>query len=238
LSRDSNFFALHLAGHGEHPTNEPLSAALVLGKRETDKLDALAALHSSLHPQFVFQSACVVGRTTEDIDGDPLGLVSASFMRSARYIIAPIQPVNDFYMPLLVCLFYQTWLQQTTPHYALKEAKHRLKTGEWHPNTEELIRNSYFPVLMSHLQSNMRRRRAIKRVVETWPIPSTFKPIQEDVDVRKTNLEKIQQRLRSDFGYHAQFVNVVLTSLFENKQCLPIDDLCVWVRGFGWFGEE
>lgn len=44
------------------------------------------------------------GCTSEDPNGDPLGLMGALFMRGTRHLIASLQPVTDFYMPALVCL--------------------------------------------------------------------------------------------------------------------------------------
>jgi CHAT domain-containing protein len=179
FSQSLSLYVLHLAGHGLISEDDPLSASLVMGDHE--KLDARTILHSPLRAQVVFLSACVVGRVTEDIDGDPLGLVSAFFMRGAQYVIAYVQPASDFYMPLLVCLFYQTWLTGTTPHEALREAKRRLQTGEWYSDTEMLIRKTYQPVLMNYLKQFRKSKRMMKRVVHTWITCYTLNVTKDDL---------------------------------------------------------
>jgi hypothetical protein len=66
-SQSLSLYVLHLAGHGLISEDDPLSASLVMGDHE--KLDARTILHSPLRAQVVF---------------DPLGLVSAFFMRGAQ----------------------------------------------------------------------------------------------------------------------------------------------------------
>ncbi|MCP4117955.1 MAG: tetratricopeptide repeat protein [Desulfobacteraceae bacterium] len=232
FTQSIHLYALHLAGHGFHSEDDPLSSSLVMGDNE--KLDIQTVLRSPLKPQVVFQSACVVGRITEDSDGDPLGLVSAFFMREAQYVIASVQPVNDFYMPLLVCLFYQSWLAGSTAHDALREAKRRLRTGDWYPDTERLIRKTYQPVLTSHLKKFWKSKTAMKRVVNTWIPPYTLDKTPKDHETSHTaELKRMQERLHESIGNHAPFVKDVLNLLCKCKSSLPITDLYVWVRGFG-----
>ena len=56
---------LHVAGHGLHPTGDPLSAGLIVAPERC--LDCRAIFRGALRPEVVFLSACVVGRTTEEM---------------------------------------------------------------------------------------------------------------------------------------------------------------------------
>jgi len=242
FNQSIQWFALHFACHGEmRYEDDPLSAYLLLNKsKDIDKqLDARKVLNSSLRPQVVFQSACVVGRVTEDIDGDPLGLVSTFFLRGARYIIAAVQEVDDFYMPLLVCLFYQTWQpDKITPHEALHEAKRRLQTGDWYSDTETLVRKTYQPVLINYLQYLVDEEDEYtmrEEVVETWPTCYTLNTTQKDeLEKYQSAFDEIQEDLMTDVDNHLLFITSVLNRLCNNKHCLPVTDLCAWVRGFGY----
>ena len=140
---------IHLAGHGTAAREHLDEAQLLIGPDRA--LTFHDVLGSPLRPQVVFLSACLVGQTREDLDGDPLGLVTAFMLRGARYIIAPLVPVSDFHMPLLAVLFHQSWLAGLPPHEALADAKRRLESGQWHEQTEVLVRSCYAPVLETHL---------------------------------------------------------------------------------------
>lgn len=142
---------IHLAGHGTAAREHLDEAQLLIGPNRS--LTFHDVLGSPLRPQVVFLSACLVGQTREDLDGDPLGMVSAFMLRGARYVIAPLVPVSDFYMPLLAVLFHQSWLAGLPPHEALADAKRRLESGQWHEQTEVLVRSCYTPVLETHLQA-------------------------------------------------------------------------------------
>ena len=142
---------IHLAGHGKAIREHLDEAQLLVGRDRV--LTFHDVLSSPLRPEVVFLSACLVGQTREDLDGDPLGMVSAFMLRGACYVIAPLVPVSDFHMPLLAVLFHQSWLAGLRPHEALADAKQRLESGEWHEQTEALVRLCYAPVLETHLQA-------------------------------------------------------------------------------------
>mgnify|MGYP002397598821 FL=1 len=135
----------HAASHGDLDPQQPGSAYLLLGPRE--QLNLSGVLSSPQHPPLVFLSACVVGRLQEDLDGDPLGLVSGFFLKGTRYVVAPLIPVPDHYMPLLGVLFHQAWQSGLDPAAALAEAKRRLREADWYEDTADLARAAYAPVL-------------------------------------------------------------------------------------------
>jgi len=135
----------HAASHGDLDPQQPGSAYLLLGPQEHLSLSGVLA--SPQHPPLVFLSACVVGRLQEDLDGDPLGLVSGFFLKGTRYVVAPLIPVPDHYMPLLGVLFHQAWQSGLDPEAALAEAKRRLREADWYQDTADLARAAYAPVL-------------------------------------------------------------------------------------------
>jgi hypothetical protein len=133
---------LFLAAHGYTPENNAADAQIDLGP--AGRIGFHDILRSPQRPWGVFLAACLLGDTRDDSDGDPLGFMGAFFLRGTRYIIAALQPISDFYMPLLVCLFYQSWNRQGGhPAAALAEAKRRILSGDWYEDTESEIRAAY-----------------------------------------------------------------------------------------------
>jgi hypothetical protein len=135
---------LHLAAHGGTPDQDASRDALHFGPGLTVGFHELFnSLREPRQPWGVFLAACRLGRVHEDPDGDPLGFMGALFLRGARYVIAALQPVPDLYMPLLACLFYQSWQRDGGhPAQALAEAKRRILAGDWYADTEGLIREA------------------------------------------------------------------------------------------------
>jgi tetratricopeptide (TPR) repeat protein len=220
---------LHLAGHGLHQKkDDPTDISLLIGKNNSLSLQDILG-NKKLRARVVFLSACVVGRTSEDIDGDPLGLVSAFFMRGAEYVIAPLIPVSDFYMPLLAVLFHQAWQQGHSPESALGEAKRRLKQGEWYENTELMVRNCYRPVLIKELDKivEAKNREKLKDLFKNWPFSEKSEAkIDELLDNFDEGIEECDQ-----------VADELLDNMCNNKADLDIDNLLTWVRGFGYTGE-
>ena len=138
---------LHLAGHGQ--AGQGQDAGVLVGPGQT--LGLHEVLRSGLKADIVYLSACLVGRTSEDLDGDPLGMLSALFLRGARQIVAPLVPVSDFDAPLLAILFHLALKAQPggrlDAHRALHEAKAQLRSGEWPAPAEDLVRQAYLPIV-------------------------------------------------------------------------------------------
>ena len=218
---------LHLAGHGFQDLDNPADAQLLISS--DNYLNLQVILSSNFRPRVVFLSACVVGRISEDIDGSPLGLVSAFLLRGAEYVIASLVPVPDFYMPLLALLFHQAWQRGCNPDIALVEAKRRLKSGVWYEDTEVLVYDSYYPVLIKFFGqiARSRDRKIWQALQKSWPIP---------VKYHRHGSAKINNLLRKlrDNDFCNQLVEDVLYYVFRHKGDLVLGDFYNWVRGFGW----
>lgn len=145
VNRECDVRVMHLAGHGE--AGEGQDAKLLVGPKQALGMHEL--LRSQLRPEVVYISACLLGRTIEDSDGDPLGFVSTFMILGARGVVAPLIPVNDMYAPILAALFH--W--ELRRHYeqgnmldaaiALKVAKRRLDRGEWPGDIVNSVRQAY-----------------------------------------------------------------------------------------------
>ncbi len=213
----------HLAGHGEFEARDATLARVWIGP--TDSLGFHEVLARTRMPPVVFLSACVVGRSEEDpIEGDPLGLVGALFLRGTRYCIGSLQPVSDLYMPILVTLFYQGWCGEgLAPARALAEARRRLQTGDWYPDTEKLLRDAYPPVLGAWIERVAREGsdEALCLLASDWyPLVA-----QDDVGAIR--------RWFADRARREEAVEELVDSLVAERANLPINDLVAWVRGFG-----
>ena len=145
LQQEASPRVVHLAGHGEAGRGQ--EAALLVGPQQTLGLHEL--LRSRLRPEVVYLSACLVGRTSEDLDGDPLGMVSAFFLRGARSVVAPLVPISDLYAPILAGLFHWELKRQDDEgnqldaSRALKQAKARLNSGDWPEEIVQRVRVAY-----------------------------------------------------------------------------------------------
>jgi hypothetical protein len=124
---------VHLAGHGD--AGAGADASLLIGPQQ--RLGLHEVLGGQLRAPIVYLSACLVGRTTEDLDGDPLGLVSAFMLKGVRSVVAPLVPIPDRYAPVLAALWHWNIVQQIQAgepldaHRALGWAKARLRDGRW-----------------------------------------------------------------------------------------------------------
>lgn len=136
---------VHLAGHGDAGTGA--DASLLIGPG--DRLDLHKVLGGQLRAPLVFLSACLVGRTTEDIDGDPLGLVSAYLLKGTRTVVAPLVPIPDRYAPVLAALWHWDIVHQIQQgkgldaHRALGWAKARLRDGHWPEPVVQRLQQAY-----------------------------------------------------------------------------------------------
>ena len=170
----------------------------------------------------------MVGRTREDRDGEPLGLVSAFLLRGARYVVAPLQPVSDCLMPLLAGLFHQAWRAGLAPPEALTEAKRRLASGDWYPDTAERVRVAYAATLETYLpalraEPDRARQRQGLSALRHWPLPPQYAQAGE---------AGLRAHLATDRGRQS-FIADFLAHLEHQRRALPVAELLPWVVGFG-----
>ena len=231
---------LQLAAHGQADEKDPARANVVLGSQI---LDFHAVLGARQHPPVVVLSACTVGRTSDDPDGEPLGLVGSFLLKGSRYVIASLQPVPDFYMPLLIALFYQSWIRLGTPDIALAEAKRLFRTGDWYEETEDLIRTHYLPIIEQILTAAIEKPKRVDwhdpvlRLTGAWPFPEPYRALHPDEDQHK--LDELREVIKRPTG-RIQLANGILDTFIAERDRLPeaiVDTLCTWVRGFGTIGD-
>jgi tetratricopeptide (TPR) repeat protein len=189
LDRPQRLGLLHLAGHGQAGAGQ--DAGVLIGPAQTLGLHEL--LRSGLKADIVYLSACLVGRTSEDLDGDPLGMLSALFLRGTRQIVAPLVPVSDFHAPLLAILFHVALKGQPAGrldgHRALHEAKAQLRSGQWPQAAEQAVRRVYAPVVRQAIEGVLAQAATgaldapneVGRLMAQWLEPaSDFLDVQAD----------------------------------------------------------
>jgi hypothetical protein len=144
---------VHLAGHGDAGTGG--DASLLIGPQE--RLGLHQVLGGQLRAPIVYLSACLVGRTLE-IDGEPLGLVSAFMLKGVRSVVAPLVPIPDRYAPVLAALWHWDIVQQIQAgeppdaHRALGWAKARLRDGRWPDQVLQLLLQNYAKTMAKEIE--------------------------------------------------------------------------------------
>lgn len=227
------FPAWYFATHGGVHAGPPRQTFLYLDRANGRTLDVSHVLASAQRPRVLVLGCCLLARLHEDHDGNPLGLLSAFFLRGADYIVAAIQSVHDFYMPLLVGLFHQAWLELRDPHAALVDAKRRLKSGEWFEDTAAHLQAAYLPVLCEVLEA------AGAQTISGWLLPPDVRaryPGAFDVQRDENSWHEFERDHCRTLAARRQFSLAVLSHLIEQRNALPadyIEHLCAWVCGFG-----
>ncbi len=132
-------------------------------------------------------STCLLGRTHER-HGDPMGWVSALLLQRSETVIAALAPISDFYAPLLNLLFYQSryYARHRRPHpeEALREAKQRLRQGNWYQaddlvaghqqdTTAALIQQLY-PIGMEATLDMIRHNHLPVEQLARWYLPDSW----------------------------------------------------------------
>jgi len=231
---DTDLFGWHLASHGHYSDRNPGESKLLLRSRE---LNFDRILRMAKTPHFVFISACALGRFDDNPFGEPVGLVGAFLLKGTKYIVAALQPVTDFYMPLFACLFYQSWSKArcNSSAMALEEAKARFRKGCWYEQTEHLVRYGYEPVLSQHLKQVVEHGalHQLAEVTQSWLFPEAYRFLYSDT--HQQTLRDLSEELRIEGGC-SRFAGYIVDNLIKEKQRLPKEptrNICHWVRGFG-----
>lgn len=181
LHDDVRVAVVHLAGHGQ--AGPDLDPYLLLGP------DVHLGLHevltSRLRPEIVYLSACVAGRAFDDLDGEPLGLVSGFLLCGAKSVVAPLVPISDFHAPLLAILFHHALGSQSRERRsldawaALARAKEQLRQGSWPNEVMADVREYYVATVSKVLEATMAKSEwefELRSLLSSWLDPACSVP--------------------------------------------------------------
>ncbi|MEJ2911848.1 CHAT domain-containing protein, partial [Pseudoalteromonas sp. C12FD-1] len=223
----------HFSCHGQVNNQSPAQTLLVLDAKENQTLGMSQLLGSQQRPRVVVLSACVVGQV-HHMEGEPIGVNAGFQLRGSDYVIAPTQPVSDFYMPLFMALFYQAWNKLKKPDEALIAAKRQLTTGDWDnkAHIEKLLREAYIPVLTQQLQQALIQRKPRQKVIPItlgWFLPDTLQ-------TKFNNMSSKDWSELSKESAAKEISQEIISYLINQRTNLPeheVRHLCTWVKGFG-----
>ncbi|MEI2773453.1 MAG: CHAT domain-containing protein [Candidatus Competibacter sp.] len=172
-----------IGGHGDSDETIPGAARILVGHDGAEPRHAGFGeiWNAPLSPflLLLYFSSCVVGRTRE-VNGEPLGLISAGLLRGVRYLVGWSVPVDDLGAALFALLYHWLWRDCADPEAALTRARSAFLTGAWPAAAVEWAQ----PLLAAHLRDLL---------VEWIKIPSRQ-------NVRKERLRKVLCNLYKDFG--------------------------------------
>ena len=98
------------AAHGDFGDSSGVrQAEIVIDADNNVWFDAVKMLVLNVRPALAVFANCLAGRIHENVDGEPLGLVSLQMMRGTRQVLACLAPVPDFFTPPLIGLFWQAY---------------------------------------------------------------------------------------------------------------------------------
>ncbi len=222
------FDAWHFACHGRDLASPRRQTVLALD--EHTSLDASMVQASGQRPTLVVLGACVVGRVQDSPTGEPLGLISGLWLAGAEYIVAPVQPVPDFWMPVLTALFYDAWLDGADPATALDAAKRRLQSGRWPAGVEAVVHEAYVDAIAAWLPTAACDRQ-LAAVVQGWYLPGDLARSLDEVGAP----DWVAAMAATDDAIH-EAAHRIAGHLVDNRSALPrdaVEHLVLWVRGFG-----
>jgi len=178
LEQKHHVAVMHVAGHGQAGKDQ--EPYLLLG--ESQRLGLPELMRSGLVPEVAYLSACLVGRTDDDLEGEPvIGLLSGLFLRGTRFCIAPGIPVSDFHSPLLSALIHHALSSQTRRRSgldvwgALAMAKEQLRSGVWPEDVVASVREHYPRVVESEIRRLYARGVAefeLEAMLSSWLSPA------------------------------------------------------------------
>lgn len=144
-----------LAGHGDIDANIPGAARVWVGSQDDGEPRHVGfgdLWRTPLEFRSIYFSSCVVGMTRE-VNGEPMGLLSAGLLRGARYLVGWTVPVDDLGVALFSLLYHWAWREHQDPETALAVARQAFLSGDWPEETLALARQH----LGIHIQGLMNR---------------------------------------------------------------------------------
>ena len=131
-----------LAGHGANDADIPGAARVWVGRQDDGERRYVGfgdLWRTPLNLQSIYLSSCVVGMTRE-VNGEPMGLLSAGLLRGARYLVGWTVPVDDLGVALFSLLYHWAWREHQDPETALVVARQVFLSGDWPEETLALAR--------------------------------------------------------------------------------------------------
>ena len=221
-----------VAAHGQE-TREGPPRVLLAFDRETQAalhLDSQGVLAAAQRPRHLFLSACVVARLYE-LEGEPLGPVSAFFLHGAEFVAAPLQEIDDFYAPLLSGLFHLHYQEHRDPERALRRAKTELLAGDWPQRFIDLVYVAYLPVMVEVLQRAGTRPSWLVPIWD-WPLPAAARRHHDKGGGTVVGFQDRYCRTAQDRETLARQTLDELVAA-RNDPPGPLRDLIAWTAPFG-----
>ena len=174
---DTMVFVAHGSEIKGPPRTTVISASVIRGLQ----IDANTLLSAAQRPRSAVASACVVGRVSEDEGGEPLGLVSAFFVSGGRFVVAPLQPVSDLYMPIFMGLFHLAWRDGGDPAQAIVVARRQALSGDWPEGFADLVREAYRSGMTRQIENAFAQRddreqfrKELADIEKSWLLPGLW----------------------------------------------------------------
>ena len=220
------------AAHGQETHDGPPRVLLAFDResKQALHLDSQSVFAAAQRPRHVYLSACVVGRLYE-LEGEPLGPVSAFFLHGAEFVVAPLQEIDDFYAPLLSGLFHLHYKEHRDPERALREAKAELLTGDWPQPFIDLVYKAYPPVMVEVLQRAGTRPSWLVLIWD-WPLPAAARRLHPEGGGTANAFQSRYCRTASDREALARQTLDELVAVRHNPP-LALRELIAWTVPFG-----
>lgn len=232
---------LHLACHGGHGHGS--NATLMLGQ-EWGIGDILA---SKISAEFVFISACLAGKISDDKFSNAMGIAVAFLLGGSKVVISSTKEVPDHLMPILVGLvhFHAKFTFPEDPNKwfrAANFAKRQFHDASWPADFCDFIALPYAKSLMATLtkiESELRNseENALSKARANWhqEILSKCKWIDEDSYEKLTH--KISRTERSHWeNLCGDWIVTALTSIQNNPSHLNrpfLREMALFLQVFG-----
>lgn len=229
--------------HGDERTGPPRQTVIYADALRGLQIDANTLLSSAQRPRTAIASACVVGRISEDMGGEPLGLVTAFFVSGGQFVVAPLQPVDDLFMPIFMGLFHYAWRQFGDQAAALERARKQAVTGNWPSEYSALVHQAYRSELIAQLEGVLNGSgdlaatdAAAERILKSWVLPrwgrAALKTFRKAGCILSSNNPLLSQEGRKDLvniSIERMFAQARSTDLARN----PLRGIVDWTVGYG-----
>jgi tetratricopeptide (TPR) repeat protein len=229
--------------HGDERIGPPRQTIIYADALRGLQIDAISLLSSAQRPRTAIASACVVGRVSEDMGGEPLGLVTAFFVSGGQFVVAPLQPVDDLFMPIFMGLFHNAWRQLGDQAAALEQARKQAISINWPSEYVALVQEAYRSELIAQLDGALNGSgdlaatdAAAERILKSWVLPrwgrAALKTFRKAGCILSSNNPLLGQEGRKDLvniSIERMLAQARSTDLTRN----PLRGIVDWTVGYG-----